>query len=57
MHETASGRSQHTRLLETGAAASAFDEVGSQRRLDTIVAAPIERDNLVKRYPSFPVVP
>jgi len=50
MHETASVCSHHARLLWARASASAFDEVGSKRRLNTIVAIPIERDDFVQKY-------
>jgi hypothetical protein len=43
-------------LLWTRASASAFDEVGSKHRLNTIVAIPIERDNFVQKYLSSLVV-
>ena len=49
MHATASVHSHHVRLLWTRASASVFDEVGSKRKLNTIVAIPIERDNFVQK--------
>ena len=56
MHETASIRSHHARLLWTEVSASAFDEVGSRHKPNTIVATPIEQDNFVKKYLSCFIV-
>src|SRR5215813_7574310 len=56
-HETASVCSRHTRLLRTRVSVSACDEIGSKRRLNTIVPIPIEQDNFAQKYLSCLVVP
>ena len=49
-YATASVRSHHAPLLWTRASASAFNEVSSKRRLDTIVVTSIEQYNFVQKH-------
>ena len=56
MHETASVRSHHPRWFWTRVSVSVLDTVSSKRRVNTIVAVPIEQDKFVQKYLSCPVV-